>query len=283
MHVRILGFLLLLTLARCAANAADDSGPLASPIDRAYSRLYNFDFNSTHRILDQYISAHPSDSVGYAVRAAAYLFSELDRLMILESDFFTDDRRINEKKKLKPDPALKRKLFAAVEKAQQAGRSSLASDPRDRNALFAMAMAAGIKTDYSAFVEKRQLASLSYAKESQSYAVRLLQADPKFYDAYLTTGLSEYLVSSLPFFVRWFVRFEQTKGSKEQAVKNLQLVARSGRYLGPFAKILLAVIHLREKAPRESKRLLEELAQDYPENPLFHRELARLSARLVSE
>ena len=45
MHVRILGFLLL-TVAACGVNAADNSGPLASPIDRAYSRLYNFDFNT---------------------------------------------------------------------------------------------------------------------------------------------------------------------------------------------------------------------------------------------
>jgi hypothetical protein len=101
--------------------------------------------------------------------------------------------------------------------------------------------------------------------------------NPPCYDAYMTAGLSEYMVGSLPFFVRWFVKFDNVQGSKEQGVKNLERVAKDGHYLKPFAKILLGIIDLREKKPRETERLLEELAHDYPSNPLFRRELAKLS------
>jgi hypothetical protein len=93
----------------------------------------------------------------------------------------------------------------------------------------------------------------------------------------MTAGLSEYMVGSLPFFVRWFVRFDNVQGSKEQGVKNLELVARDGHYLKPFAKILLGIIDLREKRPRDTEKLLEDLAHDYPSNPLFRKELAKLS------
>jgi hypothetical protein len=265
-------------LGPCARGTAADK-QLAHPIDRAYSRLYNFDFAGAHGILNEYIATHSSDPLGFAARAAALLFSELDRLMILETDFFTDNRRITEKKKLRPDLTLKQELLRAVNDAEKLAKSQLASEPQNHNALFALCLTRGILTDYTAFVEKRQFASLSYAKQSQRYAVRLLKADPTFYDAYLTTGMSEYLIANLPFFVRWFVRFDQVRGSRQQAVKNLELVAGSGRYLGPFAKTLLAVIHLREKRPLESERLLTELVRDYPENPLFRKELVKLSAR----
>jgi hypothetical protein len=67
------------------------------------------------------------------------------------------------------------------------------------------------------------------------------------------------------------------QGSKEQGVKNLQLVVREGHYFKPFAKILLAIIDLREKRPRETEKLLEELARAYPSNPLFRKELARIN------
>ena len=67
----------------------------------------------TYAALDKRITSDPDDPAGYAVLSSAYLFSELDRLSILESDFFSDDTRIADKKKLKPDPLLKAKILTA--------------------------------------------------------------------------------------------------------------------------------------------------------------------------
>ena len=62
-----------------------------------------------------------------------------------------------------------------------------------------------------------------------------------------------------------------------QAFQHLTLVARSGHYFRPFAKILLAIGYLREGQPRESQVQLSELVREFPENPLFRKELARIS------
>jgi hypothetical protein len=157
---------------------------------------------------------------------------------------------------------------------------SLQADPYDRDALFAMCIAQGVATDYMALVEKHQISSLSLAKRSNGYAQRLLKLDPKFYDAYLTAGITEYMLGSMPFFLRWFVHFDNINGSKEKGIQNLQMVAREGHYFKPFAKILLGIIALREKRPQEAHRLLTELTHDYPENPLFRKELNKLNSRL---
>ena len=45
------------------------------------------------------------------MRGAAYLFAEFDRLEILELDFFADDDSVTDKKRLKPDPAVRERLF----------------------------------------------------------------------------------------------------------------------------------------------------------------------------
>lgn len=50
-----------------------------------------------------------------------------------------------------------------------------------------------------------------------------------------------------------------------------------GHLLKPFAKILLALVALREKQVELGRRLLEELAAEFPQNPLFGRELAKLN------
>ena len=260
-------------------TAADTKAAVPEDIQRAFTRLYNFDFPGTREVLARHIGAHPADPLGYAVRAATYLFLELHRLCILESEFLIDDGRIISRKRLKPDPEVKAQLWKAVADTQQRARQRLAQNPNDREALFSLCLVTGVLTDYTALVEKRQFGSLSYARQSQVHAVRLLRLDPKFYDAYLTSGVNEYLVGSMPFFLRWFVRFEQVQGSKQAAIVKLELVARSGQYLGPFAKILLAIIHLREKRPQESERLLRELTREFPENPLLREELARLEAQ----
>src|SRR6202167_239578 len=253
----------------CGADSAD--------IAEAFDHLYNFNFPAAHADINRYIAAHPKEPLGYAIRASAYLFFELDRLGILESEFLTSDKHIADKRGLRPDPDVRAKFLKALEDAQSRAETALAANPNDRQALFSMSIVEGVTTDYMAFVEKHQIASLSPAKRSNSYAQQLLKLNPPCVDAYITAGISEYMVGSLPFFIRWFVRFDNVQGSKEQGVKNLELVVRDGHYFKPFAKILLGIIDLREKHSRETGKLLESLAHDYPANPLFRKELARMS------
>jgi hypothetical protein len=243
--------------------------------------MYNFDFPASHEILNRYIAAHPEDPLPYAFRGSAYLFYELDRLGILESEFLIDDNKIAEKKKkLDPDPDNRAKFIHAVADAQARADAMLKTNPNDTRALFAMCISQGVTTDYMAFVEKRQISSLSMAKKSNNYAQRLLRLDPKFYDAYLTAGITDYMLGSLPFFVRWFVKFDNVDGSKQKGVERLQLVSREGHFFKPFSKILLSIIALREKRPHDAQQYLIELAREYPQNRLFRSELAKLNNRV---
>jgi hypothetical protein len=276
--MKIPNFPFLLTLLAALCRGSDAAQEVRPELDRAFGRLYNFDFASAHSIIDQFIAANPADPLGYSVKSSAYLFGELDRLGILEGEFFTDDKKIADKKRLKPDPQVREKLFRAVEDAQSRARTVLDANSENQNALFAMCITYGIVTDYMALVEKKQIGSLNYVKNSTGFAQRLLKINPKFYDAYLTTGLTEYLIGSLPFFVRWFVRIDDIQGNKAQGIQNVELVSRSGHYLKPFARILLSIAYLREKRPRDAKRELTDLVRDFPENPLLRKELEKVSA-----
>ncbi len=265
---------LLLTLPLCAET------PRYQPmLDSAFAHLYSSDFTSAQKVLDDYVAQHPEDPVGFSVRASGYLFSELDRLGILEADFFKDDKSItNKKKSLQPDPRIHDLFYAAVNKAQQLSRQILARTPNDQNALFAACLADGVLTDYLALIEKRQMQSLSVNKDGYRDAKHLLKLAPDFYDAYLTTGFTEYLIGSIPIVFRWFVRFDDVQGDKQQGVQTMKMVAQNGHYLKPFAKILLATAYLREKRVGDARALLKDLTQSYPQNALLKHELDRLSA-----
>ena len=270
-------FLALLILP--AMHAAQPVGSATeAAIHQAYGRLYNFDFPGAHKILEQQISLSPLDPMPRAVDAAAYLFDELARLRILEFDFFNDDDKVVDRRKLIPDPAIRQKFFDEVAVVERLSNPILANKPDDRNALLAMCMVTGLVTDYASLIERRRFGSVSLSRRSQVYAKKLLALNPPVYDAYLTFGSVEYVVGCIPFFLRWLVHFDGVKGSKEKAAEELQLVAEKGTYYGPFARVLMSVIHTREKRPAEAAKLLAGLVSEYPENPLFRKELQHLTA-----
>jgi hypothetical protein len=251
-------------------------------IDRAFVQLYNHDFQAAHRIANEHLGSKPDDPLGYGVRASAYLFEELDRLGLLESEFFANDKRIAEKKKLKADPNVKAKFEDAIGALRAKAESRLASKPNDVEAMFAMSLASGLKGDYVALIEKRQFASWSHIKESTEWSLKVLKANPNYTDAYLTAGMTEYIVGSMPFFLRWMVRPDGVEGNKEIGKAKLMKVAESGRYYKPFAKILLALCYVREKKYHETQRLLSDLVAQFPRNPSFRRELDKVT-KVIAE
>src|SRR5579862_5194969 len=173
--IRIMAKILPGTAARiglmCAFGALRLAASAPAPeIEHAFQQLYNFNFPAAHDELNRYIAQHPQEPLPYAVRGSAYLFTELDRLGILEGEFFTSDSKIADKKKLKADPNTRAQFMKAVEDAQSRAKVVLAGHPQDQNALFAMCMTQGLATDYMALVEKHQIKSMTPMKDSNRYA-----------------------------------------------------------------------------------------------------------------
>jgi hypothetical protein len=255
----------------------------SSTIDEAVQKLYGFQFTESRQALDRAVAEDPKSPLPYAFRAATYLFEELDRMGTLEAEFFSGDEWAYDKKKLSPDPQARASLQQALRDAESRADAALKVNPSDKTALFAMTIVQGVTADYMALVDKRQFGSLTPSKKSNNYAQQLLKLDPKFYDAYLTAGFSEYVVGSLPFFVRWFVKWDGVAGSKEKGRQNLELASREGHYFRSFAKILLAICAMREKRPRDAQKIMADLTREYPENPLYRRELDKLNGKLGAQ
>jgi hypothetical protein len=266
----------ILLLLGCACLAAAQSSAPPASIEAAFNRLYNFDFAAAHQILDRHNQVQPNEPLTFSVRAAANLFSELHRLKILEMDFFLDDDRVVERGKLTPDPGIRQAFLQDVATAERLAEARLAAKPEDPEALFALCMTSGVVMDYAALIERRRLGSFSLARRTHAYAKRLVALRPPVYDAYMTYGTIEYVLGSMPFFLRWFIRFDQIDGDKQSGIHELDLVAERGRYYGPLARVMLSVIHMREKRPAVAEKLLSGLVTEFPENPLFQRELARV-------
>ena len=78
--------------------------------------------------------------------------------------------------------------------------------------------------------------------------------------------------------VRWFLRLGGVSGDKQRGITELQLTAAHGQYLAPFARILLAIAYVHDKDKPRARALLASLRDEFPNNPLFAREIARLDS-----
>jgi hypothetical protein len=204
------------------------------------------------------------------------LFAEFDRLGVLESQFYENDSAFASRKKYEPDPEQRKFFEQRLANAERLAGYRFTRDPHDRDALLAMTLSNGLRSDYAALIEKRNLASLHYAKESSVWAQQLLAADPSCYDAHLAGGVTKYLVGSMAAPVRWLLRVGGVPADKARGIADLQATAAHGRLLAPFARILLAIAYVRDKETSRAREVLRSLQTDFPNNPLFGRELARL-------
>jgi hypothetical protein len=245
-------------------------------LDHGFRLLYDLDFTQAQEEFAAWERQHADDPVGPTAQAAGFLFSELHRLGILESQFYVKDAAFAARPKLAPDPVIRQKFVISLQRAQTLANQRLIKNPKDRDGLFAMELTTGLQADYAALVEKRNFAALGFTRQSTKWARQLLALDPHCYDAYLATGISKYLIGSMAAPVRWFLRLGGVAGDKREGITDLQVTAEKGHYLAPFARILLAIAYVRDNDKARAREVLASLSQEFPQNSLFAREMARL-------
>jgi hypothetical protein len=264
----------------CFASLAEDLPKisLVLPLDHGFSDLYNLDFAGAQKDFAAWERSHPEDPMGPVSEAAGLLFSEFNRLGVLEAQFFENDKAFIDRPKVSPDPQLRDHFRAAIARADALARARLSQDPKDRDALFALTLCSGLQADYAALIEKRNLASLRYSRAASALGQQLLAECHDCYDALLATGFTKYVIGSMSAPVRWMLRLGGLPADKQGGIADLKMTAAHGHYLAPFARILLSIAYVREKDNQRALELLTALQREFPGNALFPREIAHLRA-----
>ena len=261
-------FVLALSGSSSAAKAPEENQLYAG-----WLNMYDLKFDEAHGAFAAWKRSHPTDSLGPASNAAAYLFSELARLGALESELFVDDSRFKARAKLRPDPARKALFVQEIAQADRLADAALQRSGADSNALFVKSLTLGLRADNAGLIEKQSLTALSYTKESRVFADKVVQANPEAADAYLGPGLENYLLSLKPAPLRVLLRVTGSNVDREKGLQEIRETALHGHYLEPFAKLLLAVAALRDKDPAQARELLAELHKRFPDNGLYTHEM----------
>src|SRR5690242_18823710 len=118
------GLFLLQAIPATSANSPDD-------LYRGWLKMYDLRFDEAHQSMARWQKSHAADALGPVSQAAGYLFAELARLGVLESELFVSDRRFEERKKLQPDPRAKQLFLREIAEADRLADQALEKSPRD--------------------------------------------------------------------------------------------------------------------------------------------------------
>lgn len=273
-----------LVFARDAGSAASSDSIAPSPkaaliLDSGFRDLYRLDFNGARQEFRNYQTEQPADPLGKVAEAASYLYEQFNEKGVLTSKFFLDDDRFLGGVEGAGSGNHNTAFLKANAEARAAAKARLAINPHDPEALLAITMADGMESNYDEIIEKKELPALTLMRQAEAEAKALLAVDPTASDAYVALGTSNYVIGCLPSYKKMFLWFGGIHGDKDRGMAQLETAAGQGRYLAPFAKILLALASEREHQNGRAHLLLTQLAKEFPENPLFAHELALLDQR----
>jgi hypothetical protein len=251
-----------------------EADPSAGLLESGYRHLYELNFDAGRKDFQAYQKMRPDDPLGKASEAASYLFEQFNTKGVLTSEFFLNDDKFLGGVEGTASQNRNTAFLQANSQAREQAKARVKVNPKDMQGLLVLTITDGMESDYDALIIKKQLDGLTMMRHAEAEANDVLKIDPTEQDANVALGMSNYVIGCLPSYKRAFLWFGGLHGDRTRGMAQMQSAAEHGHYLQPFAKVMLALAYEREHKPERAKELLSELAIQFPDNPVFARELA---------
>ncbi len=268
-----------ITLAAPGAGLCSAAPPKPAsdpdPVAVAINHYHNLEHEAARRQLEAWLTDHPGDLRARNYLASAILQRELLRRELLESQVYGPHGEAFDGKKVPVSPAFQQELFGILDKAESVAEERLRKNPRDEEALYWAGVSHVTRAIYELTLAKSNMAAISEAKKARKYHSQLLSVDPGFVDAMLVVGVYDYMVGSLPWYLKVVASIVGYHGNRQRGLAAIERVTREGHWARDDAKNFLAILYFREKRYPEARALLEDLSHEFPRNYVFPQELAR--------
>jgi tetratricopeptide (TPR) repeat protein len=261
-------------IVQAAPASAAATGTPAADLDRlrieGFDAIYSLDYQAARDRFENMTKLAPEDPAGYLYLANNLWLETLNSSRRLLTSVYTSGSFYQEVSKDDRVDAKRDRTFAdLIKQAITASQARLAKDPRDARALYYHASAVGLRAAYNTSVKRSFRKAIGDANDSIKLHKQVLVLDPTYTDSYLSIGLYDYVIGSLPWAWRVLARVVGLKGSKKRGIENLEKVVQTGKFTPDDARVVLVGIYNREGQPERSLELLSELGKRYPRNYLF--------------
>lgn len=259
-------------------------GPTETPfavnpqLQAAYNKMYDENFASARRTIKQYEATHPGNPMGPLSEAASYMLEQFQRTYVLEQDFFSPGAKpFGDNHHPSPDPTLERSFFTQLERTQQQASAAQNKSSHHVDAQLAEVLVMTLKADYEALIEGHGSQALNEIKAGTAKSNDILQVCGACTDAKLPSAIENYILGKQSGFDKMFLSLDGAQTNEQKGIRELREVASNGHYFKTYAKVLLAIAAKRANHADKAKRLISQLASEYPHNAFFRAALKSLS------
>ena len=259
----------LVTLAIDAPVAAARDEALASIRRRAFEAAYNLDYPEAVTLFDQAIARDPNDSATHRARAVATWLHMVFMRGSITVDQYMGQMAAKDVSLEKPSAADAATFRQHADKALALAETRLRSQPQDVQALYDLGAALGVLASYTATVDGRVGGAFSQARRAYNAHERVMKLDARRKDAALVVGTYRYIVSTLPFPLRWMAYVAGFGGDREYGVRLVEEAARYPSDAQTDAKIALLLLYNREGRFKDALAVTDDLMARYPRNRII--------------
>src|SRR5262249_37639315 len=132
----------------------------------------------------------------------------------------------------------------------------------------------GTLAGYEASVGRKFVSAIHNGSKGIDYHRKVIKLDPEYADAYLSIGLYDYIVGSLPLPFKLMAAMGGVHGSRKRGIDELQIAVTKGKFASDDARTMLVALYERDGQYDKALGLLNDLSGRYSQNYLYSLERA---------
>jgi len=276
-------------LAQTAAgNGAPDTGSAALPPDiielrrEANAATYNIDYATARAKYEEIRKRLPQHPAGDLYLATVIWLEYLNKTRRLQTGLYKNDSSFYagaEKAKEETegdavDPEVDRAFRDRMAQAKTKALALVARNKNDPDALYYLGTYYGVMAGYEASVARKFFGAMRNGSRCVDAHQKVLKLKPDYYDAYLSVGMYDYIVGSLPFTYKAIAAIAGFRGNKQRGIERLQTIIAQDADSADDARVLLLAVYQNEKRYDDSLAILNYLSAKYPRSYLIRLEKA---------
>ncbi|MCI0336437.1 MAG: DUF3808 domain-containing protein [Acidobacteria bacterium] len=243
---------------------------------------YNIDYATARLKYEEIRKRIPQHPAGDLYLATLIWLEHLNKSRRLQTSLYRDESSFYagaEKAKEESegdavDPAVDRAFRDRMAQAKTKALALVNRDKNDADALYFLGSYYGVMAGYEASVARKFFAAMRNGSRSVDAHQKVLKLKPDYYDAYLSVGMYDYIVGSLPFAYKAIAAIAGVRGNKQRGIERLQTIVEKDAATADDARVLLLAVYQNEKKNEDALVILEYLSKKYPRSYLVKLEKA---------
>jgi tetratricopeptide (TPR) repeat protein len=254
----------LLDAPALPSTARDET--LAALRRGAFDAAYNLDYPEAVRLFDLALARDPNDSATHRARAVVTWLHIVFMRGSITVDQYMGSMTSKDVTLDRPPAADATTFQQHASKALAIAEARLRAKPQDVEALYDSGAVLGVLASYAASVEGRVSGAFSQARRAYNAHERVMKLAPQRKDAGLVVGTYRYIVSTLPFHLRWIAYVAGFGGDRDYGLRLVEEAARYPSDTQTDAKVALLLLYNREGRFKDALAITDDLIARYPRN-----------------